>query len=307
MVTAVETRVETRQITLEELGESLGIPIKVCPWWGSMRGRSRLIHSRRSRNFIGGKCSGTVVPYMGGHFCLSCSTMVNPEEIERVPATRKWECPAGPTYSRIKRPEVQENTVIIWEGPCQHPGHTHRQSIQAIDVDNDARAMILRVAASATPSHFLIGMDSGHPFVTPVLRRLTTVQDAFDWLVPNKVRDALVLGVGVKRQGDWFFLPTDKEPRVYNGVSTNDWVWGSRPRLLLNTPYHGVHLIYGAQTRHTGETVVYKNVLGLPHPAPIVKGYVRAPDHPALYLESWHIGVRTRSTPGGNRDGQGLD
>lgn len=313
MVTTVEKQVETRQPTLEEIGESLGIPIKVRPWWGSMRDRSRLMHSLKSRNRIGGICGGTIIYTTLGisnirkPFCLWCNNFVRPEEVKRVPATRKWECPAGPNYSQLKRPEVQGGTLIIWEGQCKYRGHTHRQLVKVIDTDADSRAMIISVASSTVPSHLLIGMDSGHPFVTPILRKLKTVQDAFDWLVPNKVREALTLGIDVKRQGDWFFLPWGKEPRLNNGISTNDWVWGSRPRLLMHTLYHRVHLIYGAQTRHIGETVVYKHVLGLPYPAPIVTGDVQVPDHPTLRLVGWHVGIRTRSTPGGNRDAPGMD
>ncbi|GAJ15941.1 unnamed protein product, partial [marine sediment metagenome] len=40
------TTIETRKTTLEELGRELGIPIKVRPWWGSMRERSQLKHLR---------------------------------------------------------------------------------------------------------------------------------------------------------------------------------------------------------------------------------------------------------------------
>lgn len=291
MVTTLDTRqVETRQITLEELGEELGIPIKVRPWWGSLRAQPRRVHR---------ECGSELNVYGARDFCPSCHTLLKPEEIELWPARSEWECPGGPTYGRIKRPEVQSGVVIIWEGPCRHPGHTHRQSVKVIDVDADAKAMILRCAASATPSHFLIGMDSGHPFVTPVLRRLTTVQDAFDWLVPNKVREALVLGVDVKRQGDWFFIPTE-EPKFWNH---------RKPFYPHETGvlYRHRALWYGDTTRHTANLIVYKSFLGLPHKAPVVKGDVRAPDHPTLHLETWHVGIRTRSTPGGSRDGPGLD
>ena len=300
MVTTVENRVATRKTTLEELGRELGIPIKVRPWWGSMRGQSQLKHLRC-------RWRGTVVRSNLGLYCFGCGNTVKRKDTERIPATRKWECPGGPNYSQMKRPEVQDGVVIIWEGLCKYHGHTHRQSVKVIDSDIHEQAMILHVTSSTAPSHLLIGMDDEHPFVTPILRRLMTVQDAFDWLVPNKVREALTLGADVKRQGDWFFLPTDKEPRLNNGMARDNPVWGSRPRLLLHSLYHEAHLVYGVQTRHIGEEVVYKAVLGLPYPAPFTRGDVCAPDHPVLHLESWHIGVRTRSTPAGNRDNPGFD
>jgi len=60
-------------------------------------------------------------------------------------------------------------------------------------------------------------------------------------------------------------------------------------------------LVYGEQTRHRAECVVYKSVFRLPYLAPFVKGRVYAPDHEDLYLDSWHLGVRNKTSTGGRR------
>ncbi|GAI12871.1 unnamed protein product, partial [marine sediment metagenome] len=87
-------------------------------------------------------------------------------------------------------------------------------------------------------------------------------------------------------------------------------VAGSNPELYHNRLYHNVFLVYnGVQTRHTGELVVYKGLINTCYGGPRVKGEVRAPDHPPLKLESWHIGVRRRgaSGPGDESSNPGLD
>ena len=298
MVTTMETRVETRQPTLEELGAELGIPIKVRPWWGSIRERKREVHK---------KCGHTVDIYRvlrPRFYCPECREGVSEEDIERrYIFGRNWPCPAGPYYSRIKWPEVQNGAIIVWEGPCRartgkrSPFHHHRQTIEVLDFDGQIILVSIRV--SAAWSNFLLGMDDGHPFVRPVRRRETTVQDALDWLVPNKVREAFALSLDVKRQGDWYFIPTTRKIKLHHYGSH---VPLSAPGLDSNKLYRGVALVYGEQTRHTGGLVVYQSVLGLPYPAPFVKGNVKAPDHPPLHLERWHIAIRQRQATWGTQE-----
>ena len=144
-------------------------------------------------------------------------------------------------------------------------------------------------------------MDGNSPYAIPVNRRLSTVKEAFDWLMPNLVRKAIEQGLDVKRQGDWFFFPADKPPKVCD--------YGSQHYGIVTFKLYENHQLNygGVQTRHVGEQVVYKHMLRLAYPAPFVRGDVTAPDHPTLHLGDWHIGVRTRSTPAGSRDGPGLD
>ncbi len=225
---------------------------------------------------------------------------------------RRFLCPGG-AYSQIKWPEVQKGMVVIWEGPCLAKWggrtHAHRQDIEVLNVDG--QAMLVCISVSKNTSHFLIGMDDGHPFVTPVNKKPRTVLEAFDWLMPNKVREAIAAGLDVKRQGDWHFIPTTKEPRIHkfgDRLYYANLVGMRNPAgLKVNALHYGAPLIYGTETRHKGSQVVYQSFQNLAHPAPLVRGSVEAPDHTTLHLSSWHIGVRNRRTNAGTDGRPGLD
>jgi hypothetical protein len=158
----------TPQINLQELGDILGIPIEVRPWWGSTRTR------------FSGKL--------------------------------KWICPG-----RIKPPEIQKGKIILWEGPCQWHlfqwRHNHSQDIEIKSVGN--KAMLIRCRVNKIYSQFLVGMDEGAPYVMPVARNLETVKEAFDWLIPKPVREAMEQGLEVLRHGDWFLVQTHQKPYLY--------------------------------------------------------------------------------------------
>lgn len=255
-------QVETREPTLRELAQELGIPLVVRPWWGSVRQQA----------------------------------------FEAFPA--RWVCPAGYSYMQVKWPEVERGVVVMWEGRCRdHYGkrvHNHTQDIVVLDADVAVQAMLVEVAVNSYGVRFLVGMDDAHPFVTHVLRRLSTVEEAFHWLVPLRVLVAQISG-DVPRQGDWFFIPhsrpvneTEAEPCPPDAGGRD-----TRRNLEKNVIYSYAPLIqgWGDATRHIGERVIYRS-----HPWPLVRGYVSAPDHPPLHLSSWHEAVRTRSTPGGGGD-----
>ncbi|MBA7623091.1 hypothetical protein ES703_30483 [subsurface metagenome] len=269
--TLTRERVEVERISLEQLGEMVGIPIVVRPWWGSARE---------------GSTSGA-----GG--------------------VSRWVCPGGHTGNQKRRPEVQnlahvslppDLRIVLWEGACRLKtpyrtrygyGHTHGQSIEVKSIGD--RAMLVVIRLSSIPSLFLLGMDGEAPYAVQVPCRLNTTNEALDWLMPNIVRQAIEQGLEVKRQGDWYFIPRDRPPASYGYYSR---VYGSRPELKTNTLYRGAALVFNCtQTRHTGGMVVYQTLQGVNGPAPLVKGNVRAPDHPTLKLEDWHTGVRNRSHP----------
>ena len=300
MVTAVKTGAHP----VIQAGEKIGIPIKVCPWWGSVRERTRLIHKG---------CGGLVYPYNFSrpiYFCPECDKRVEAKDTQRSWIfQRRWICPGGPNHNQIKWPEVRNGVIIVWEGPCRaHPGkhshfHNHRQTIDLLDIDGQIMLVLIRV--STAWSNFLLGMDDGHPFVRPVKRREATVPDALDSLVPNKVREAFILGLEVKRQGDWYFIPYQGEPKDNGGYGS--YVPLANPEMHGGKIYHGAALVYGEQTRHTGELVAYQSFLGLPYPAPLVMGVVEAPDHPPLHLPGWHLAIRQRRVTWGRREGGGID
>jgi hypothetical protein len=295
---------ETRQKTLEEVGRDIGLSIKVLPWWGSVRERKRPVHK---------KCGMLIHPYNYGRttfFCPHCQERVEADDTERrYVFSRSWPCPGGSSRNQIKWPEVRNGAIVVWEGPCRaRPGrrsrfHNHSQTVEVLDVDGQLILVAIRV--STAWSNFLLGIDDGHPFVRPVKRRETTVQDALDSLVPNKVREAFMLGLDVKRQGDWYFVPVQQAPKLADGYR---YVPLSSPGLRAGALYRGAALVYGGQTRHTGGLVVYQSVQGLPYPAPFVRGVVKSPDHPPLRLNGWHMAIRQRrATWNRGQDNGGAD
>lgn len=282
VITLQREKIETKQLTLEELSEEIGLPIVVRPWWGSVR-RSTLHILNRVR--VDG--AGTV------------------DEMEELGRKRhsEWLCPADGRNQK-KNPEIQDGEIVLWEGQCQHKScyhgtHTHAQIIEVKDARPGAMLITIRIGnTKASLSQFLLGMDSSRPYAVQVGLRCQTINEALDWLVPKMVKNAIAQGLDVKRQGDWFFIPTDKEPNQYNYYGEPVRVWGSTPRLNASKLYRGVALTYsGIQTRHTAGLAVYKSVLGLPCQAPFVKGKIKAPDHEPLFLPNWHIGIRNRSHP----------
>lgn len=270
-------------------GARTGIKVAIRPWWGSRRA-----HNHRVHTFCGEEVwlrwdlrTDRLEPY-----CRTCECHIPDSEVEVAVVPHTWLCP------RVKYPQVQNGVVVVWEGECGIKSHNHCQTIEVLDLTDTA--LLIQLTAGAAGRNFLIGIDDEHPFATQIIRSITTVQDAFNWLVPNLVREAYILGKEVKRQGDWFFIPETRE--VKEAKFWREWdlaVPGSHPLLKFRKLYHNVPLIYsGVQTRHIGEMVLYRGLKNTSYGAPRVKGEVSAPDHPALMLTSWHIGVRRRSGPG---------
>lgn len=275
MVITLETgqKLETTRITLEELGEMVGLPIDVRPWWGSVR-RTRA--------------------EMKIQIPVSESGMGEPQEV----GSRRfvdWSC--GAQGRNLKKlPEIKDGKIVLWQGRCC-PQHICEQMVDVKDVCSQAMLIVIRIGRNkASAAQFLLGMDGGHPYVVRVTLRSQTIKEALDWLMPKMVREAIEQGLNVKRQGDWFFIPIDKAPNDY--YYFNQRVWGSLPELKTNKLYRGARLVYsGTQTRHTAASVIYKTRVGLPCAAPVVKGNVKAPDHPTLRLADWHMAIRNRSHP----------
>lgn len=157
-------------------------------------------------------------------------------------------------------------------------------------VDVGESALLARFTASAgSKNQFIFGRDgNGQPFVTQVSTKIKTITDAFDYLMPRVVKEAISQGLGVKRQGDWFFIPVP-EPKFRHSY---------KPTFYFNL--EGLHmtrkirqgvLYYGSsfqETRHTtnGE-ILYRSV-----GRHFVKGTIHTPDHPPLGLRGWHLAVR---------------
>jgi hypothetical protein len=302
----VDQAKETEHLDFKQFGEMLGVPITVRPWWGSARRRGYSECAKHHRR---------VSP---DGYCFDCRRRLRRDEMIVHHVTPTWECPMSSSSSfrrTYTAPEVQRGRIILWEGPCGVHGHSHSQWIRVRDVLGKVILIAIHVGGSSKGGVFegcsyystwLIGVDGRAPFVVPVLRRHMRVREAFDWLMPNRVKQAIAAGKDVKRQGDWYFIPFDSEPRTDYHWSTE--LWGHSP-LKLHVLYENVNLIYGDETRHRAEQVVYGSPPGTPNGyAPIVKGRVTAPDHDDLFLETWHLAIRNKCSTGGRRaSGQGMD
>lgn len=297
MVTAIETKesVETRPITLEELGKQIGIPLEVRPWRESAK-RKRWI----------AKVLVTVEPDSDDVKTDIERNRIKSISVGEVISKREevvYECPLE-FHHGIKVPEVRNGTIVLWQGRCRYKPsgfveHNHYQVIKVVNVAHQAMLVDIHVTNEPGKPRYVLGVDGGHPFVTRVCRKAESVKEALDWLIPKMARDAKARGVDVKRQGDWHFIPVDKPPRTVPDKlkACQAIVSGSR-HYRIACRYKGIALIYSMTwTRHHAQEVVYKHVLGLPCVAPIVRGKVTAPDHEPLMLEDWHIAVRNKSLP----------
>ncbi len=285
--------IEPWPITLPELGAMVGVPIKMKPWWGSLRAPDPLIHSVCGHHLV--------IRHMEeGLSCLYCRRKVGLQEVKTKRGPRNWVCPGGYNYAQVTPPQIQNGAVVIWEGKCGMRAHKHSQAVEVLSVAQGA--ILLRITVSTHIPHYLIGVDDDHPYVTQVHKKPATVEEAFDWLVPKMVKRAIADGLEVRRQGDWHFIPTEKEPR--SDLQNDPLYFRSRDghyiqRFRTHFVYRNMQLIYGEETRHRGQYVDYQTIFGLAHTAPLVKGKVTAPNHPPLHLPGWHIGVRNRSSNGG--------
>jgi hypothetical protein len=60
--------------------------------------------------------------------------------------------------------------------------------------------------------YFICGMDEGSYFVSQLPHPVTTVAEAYESLMPQQVKNAIGNGQNVIRQGEWFFIPTTRQP-----------------------------------------------------------------------------------------------
>jgi hypothetical protein len=163
--------------------------------------------------------------------------------------------------------------------------------LEVLDVGGSA--LLVRFGSELGTQHFIFGKDGdmGQPFVTQVGKKAVRLEDAFASLMPKVVKEAIAQGLDVKRQGDWFFVPCKEPPSkksfkasCYWGIDGRRVDTGLRPDVLYyDYRFH--------ETRHTVQGEIIFRAEGRHY----VKGIVRAPDHPILFLGNWHLAVRRKS------------
>ena len=159
---------------------------------------------------------------------------------------------------------------------------------------------------------FLCGHDERHWFVAPIEGAVSSVRDAKQSLLPPAVRDQIKkMSPGdvdnrrnaiFKRQGEWFFLPTDREFRnpVVHRNEPLQRTAGSNPHICQELIREGGELVYVVKGRVYSKKKYKENKKRNPmfdrygfqtmirNPDVYVRGYVRHPDHATVILKDWH-------------------
>jgi len=158
---------------------------------------------------------------------------------------------------------------------------------------------------------FLLGFDERHWFAAGIKDSVSTIRDAKFSLLPTPISEQ-VRGLSsrkidnrkndvFKRQGEWFFVPTDRE--VPDNLILKDEplqrAVGSKPHICQELYREGgelVYLRYGHiytedEWQERAKTdpnfaAAYRTMMR--NPDVYVRGYVRHSDHATIHLLGWH-------------------
>ena len=174
---------------------------------------------------------------------------------------------------------------------------------------------------------FLCGHDERDWFVAEVPARVSTVRAAKDALMPPTVREAARRHAPAAtarrknalfvRQGEWFFVPTDREfpadlilrdEPLQRGP-------GSKPHVCEQLYRKGGETVYivgravFTEEEYAARVAADKDgsfrnqrrELRVLNPEVYVRGAIRHPDHAAVHLEKWHRVYINNEIPAGSR------
>src|SRR3990172_2786841 len=159
---------------------------------------------------------------------------------------------------------------------------------------------------------FLCGHDERHWFVAGIAGAVSTVRAAKQSLLPNAIWEQVKnLSPGevdkrrngvFKRQGEWFFVPTDRKiPDKF--ILRNEPLQRtsrSKPHICQELYREGGDMVYIVGGKELSEEEYSKRKKNDPtfdkgrlrtmlrNPNVFVRGYVRHEDHATIRLENWH-------------------
>lgn len=109
-----------------------------------------------------------------------------------------------------------------------------------------------------------------NPFLVKLLTPCTTIQEAYERLKPQDVKDAELQGLDVKRQGEWFMIPTPIAP--------------------MATPDRGALRAGDNRPNWVEEYVIHNNMS-------LVRGKIEhsGREHKTIKLAGWHIAIPNTS------------
>jgi hypothetical protein len=170
-------------------------------------------------------------------------------------------------------------------------------------------------------NRFLCGHDERDWFVAAVPERVSTVRGAMRALMPDSVRKAAHgvspvetsrrRNVVFKRQGEWFFVPVDREfPE--ETIHRNEPIQrslSSKPHICSELHRDGgqqVYLVghrmytkeeYREHARRSEKFARRSKEIRVVNPEVYARGAVRHPDHATLRLDTWHRVHLSREKP----------
>jgi len=174
-------------------------------------------------------------------------------------------------WGRHHPPRIESSQIVIEVGEGYRSNkHLHGQNLYVLEVDAENRVALIEMRKygdlyGAGLWHYLIGVDDGVLFVCQTPSTIDTLAGTLEYLKPAAVRKAKAAGQDIKRQGDWFFIPTTRTPR--GEVEHNQ---------ALDDDHVATDVI-------RKKTVVY------------VRGTVVHGQHATIYLDTWHRAVRNRA------------
>lgn len=175
---------------------------------------------------------------------------------------------AGIDISRIKYIDLEkEKTMLV------------KIKNKAGEMEEKLRHLLGSVVFEFNNRYFLSGVDESGTnawrsyFLAELPYKVSSVEEAYNALKPEEVKQAERLGLEVKRQGEWFFIPVDKEINIKLNKEKNV----SRSALLPNRDRNR-RLMHLATRLFTDNKKMY------------AKGTVRhlEKQHRMLTLPSWY-------------------
>lgn len=238
--------------------------------------------------------------------------------------TRLFE-PARVLGNRIVRPARTYDLDIAGRGRDEHfvlRLTPHTPDMRVLQTDAPGRHLLLHTSEGRNGGErFLCGHDERHWFVAGVQGRVSSITDARRALLPRGLSEAGLTPDDLRqrrngafiRQGEWFFIPTDKqfdrgrilrdEPLMRGRGSKPHRVeelvrFGGAPVVLFRgheyTPEVFDAMLAAGRVAHRG--------LGaqrmVKDPEVYARGRVRHPDHATIVLPFWHrvmVNAETRS------------
>jgi len=168
---------------------------------------------------------------------------------------------------------------------------------------------------------FLCGHDERHWFVAEITEAVSTVRAAKRVLMPATILERAGSinpskldnrrNVVFKRQGEWFFVPAERdlggqailrnEPLIRNGRSKPHWceelvrIGGETVYLVEGLAYTEEEL--RQQVRREPSFRFKRRETRVANPEVYVRGHVSHPDHATIKLEGWHQVIINRERP----------